>query len=196
MMKKLFQSWFGNPTRRKQIVVGWNVNKPVPGDTLAGVFQRLIETILYCKIDIVFSPRGVELFRGRPTLSIKYTSMTEDELTIVKEIFENKSRLFAQIERYQHTGGWKLCKYKKLQKEQLFTSKIRRDIVRDFVFLVLSFRQKIVGVRYILIDAVQNLIETKNKRDDLFIKELIRKLQHIGDLKQLLTVYEQEDGSL
>ena len=171
-----------------QILLWWNVQQPVSGNTLKDIVQKFILTILDEKVYITLTEDEIYIFKNKKGLSIKYETMDGVELRIIESIYKQRYKMFENVERYQ-SGGWKITKYINAEHKILWTQTNRREMVRDFIYVLLSQTKVIPSVKSILIGVVQNLIENEKKRDNLFIGNLHDKLQHIGDINNLRVIY-------
>lgn len=185
-VEELFLAFFDNKKRRIQILLWWHVRQPVRGKTIKEVFTNFITTILYEDLFIVMNADKIKLFKNKDGLSISYSSMTKIERSIIYDIYKKKHKLFKNVSFFQD-NTWLLSDYKK--GKDLLKIHTRREIVRDFVYYVLTKNEKIPDVRWMLTTITQHIIEKKKKRNDIFIRSLHDKLQNIGDINHLLCIY-------
>ena len=186
-MDELFYALFADKKRRRQIMSWWHVSKPVNGKNIKQVFKNFIKTILYDELIIEMTPNEIKLFKNKHSLIITYRMMTKIERDIVYDIFKKRHKLFTDVSVYQTGNGWKLSGYKK-KTAGLFDKFRRNELIRDFVYFVLTKKKMIRDVKSILIDIVQLLIENEKKRGDKFLANLYNLLQGIGDINNLLAL--------
>ena len=109
-MEKLFKALFGRPKRRMQILMWWNVQQPVEGNTLHDVIKNFITTILYKEIYITLTENEFCVFKNEKGLSIKYETMDNMERNTVALIYKERYKTFENVYQYQ-SGKWKISKY-------------------------------------------------------------------------------------
>jgi len=124
--------------------------------------------------------------------AIPYSFMTTGELKLIGDIFKNRQKLFYSLQStYQE--NWCFSGYKHpLARTALWPMEKRRAFIRDFVFYVLS-RQKVSWLSEMkdsLITVTLRLIECDQRRSDDFVRNLHDKLQGIGNINNLMTIYE------
>ena len=188
-MEKLFEQLFKNRKRRLELLIFWNLRRPTRGDTLSEIMKNFIHTILYEPIDVKMTETKLLFFKNRPGFSLPYTHMKFKERTLIGKIYGNRTYLFTSCQRFHDNGKWVLSRYKST--EELLPCRYRRELIRDFILFVMSKRNPYrTNMRYPLIKATQILIDQKEHRSDIFLLNLHDKLQGIGNINNLLVLYD------
>jgi len=188
-MEKLVEKLFNNRKRRLELLILWNLRQPVEGKCLWEIFKKFLTTILYERIEITMTESNLSLFKNRAGLVVPYKAMKTDERALVWKIYQNRHSVFGSLQLYQTNGLWTLTKYKSTK--PLLTTKYRREMVRDFVLFLVSKRNPYRHlILYPLIVATQVMIEQEKRQDDVFLCNLHDRLQGIGNINNLLVIYE------
>lgn len=164
----------------------WHSRQPVNGKTPMEVLHAFFKLILYEELHITMTNKRIFLFRNEEGVSLSFESLTKEELDDVGKIYEKRHELFYDVFRFTN-GNWKLSDLRSKKSDELFTERYRRELIRDFVHYTLAKKPQL---RIDLIIVAQLLIEDDKKRGDEFLSNLHDKLQGIGNINNLLVIYD------
>ena len=158
----------------------WHTQQPVNGKSPEDATYNFFKVILDAELDISLTPKYLAVFRNEPGLRIKHEMLTNDERELLGRVYVKRDTYFDTVQRFQD-GSWLAsgCKCK-------LEERYRKELLRDFVHYSISKKPM---MRVVLIDVTQRLIGG-GKRDDEFLRNLHDKLQGIGNINNLLVIYD------
>jgi hypothetical protein len=182
--------------RRAKILLQWHRRQCTPGKTPFETLHSFFQIVLYGSIHVGLTHEALQLFPdAKQGMDIPYAWLTPQEQLQICKMFVHRSTLFTKHCFYD-SGHCKMYGYKHNGPlYSLWSLEHRRELLRDFCFLVLSIPDKCVCTYYrvLLTQIVQHMMHTppRGRTVDPFLASLHCVLQGKTPM-QLLLAWETE----
>jgi len=187
----LLYSLLCKPKRRQYLLMKWHSTSPVKGTSISTIFKQFIDLILYYPIRFVIDKNACSFFNGK--LSIPYTWLTDLEQEYIIQLFIDRESIFKSIQKYGIDHIQLSQCTLNVHAKNVFGIVHRRQIVRDFISLVLYKQPKSTQqahFKWLLIHVCQHMmVDRMGDKTDRIIYELHHMLQNNCDLNNLVVVY-------
>ena len=139
------------------ILMHWHSNKPNnDGADLCEIFLSFFRTVLYEPIALCMTTKGIHLF-DKQVLQVNYAWLNQQEIALVIDIFKARSSLFS-INHIYVDGSFALRRY---HKTLIWPLRRRCEMLRDFVWMIMSRKADAPMYRYALLRVCQQLMYEK-----------------------------------
>lgn len=148
--------------------------------------QKLFECILYQPVKLQITNDRVRIL-DCDFLDIEHGWLTQEERKMLETLFVHRYTLFGDVQFFK-TEGTFMLRQCKINTNKLWPIEQRREILRDFVWLLISKKDIQIYPESLLLGICQKLIATR-KKPDRFIEEMHNALQGRGNINEVLCVY-------
>jgi len=171
--------------RRILILTKWHTTFE-PEKDIASTFHKFFKIILYSPIKLTMYQDYFKLFDNTQDLQIPYKWLLPQEQDFIIKLFKEREQVFGKIEFYvSGTFSLRNCK---IQGDNLWSIEHRREILRDFVFLVIK-KKDFQHAHYFLLNMCQKFLADEKIKPDRFIVELHNVLQNRDKFENLKCIY-------
>lgn len=177
----LFFRLFSLPEKRRLILCQWHAKKAkLEHETLDDDFRQFIRTILYEPLCFHLLSDHFTVFG--PTLPIRYAWVQDEEdRRVFFQLFRQRKQMFVN-QKEVNNGQFDYSTLVCLKDSELFDVTVRRQLVRDFVWMCCERNESYITLA--LIKAIQSLLVLGKK--DIFLRDLHLALQGKMDVYEVV----------
>jgi hypothetical protein len=172
--------------RRILILTRWHLNKNVNGDTVDEVISNFFNLLLYSPISLSLHSDHIRLFNS-PNLKIYLNWLDKFEREFIAKLYINRLDVFEVNEVFK--SGLFSCRNCKFNSNTMWPIENRREMLRDFVWLMLQNKSLEHFAKYLFLAICQKLQLEKKDQTDRFVYELYNALQGREKLENIQCFY-------